>query len=136
MNIKIADKAGFCFGVARAVKIACDNAGTDGRTVTFGALIHNKDVTDELLQKGIRIADSMDEICSDMNGANVYGNFTKRALERDFAVFIPQLLLWTFNMETGEKTEVPLDENFLSEFFGCFVAYETTMLGGEEIISF
>lgn len=40
------------------------------------------------------------------------------------------------NMETGEKTEVPLDENFLSEFFGCFVAYETTMLGGEEIISF
>ena len=40
------------------------------------------------------------------------------------------------NMETGEKTEVPLDENFLSEFFGCFVAYETTKLDGEEIISF
>jgi dienelactone hydrolase len=51
---------------------------------------------------------SLPEICSDMNGANVYGNFTKRALERDFAVFIPQLLLWTFNMETGEK-RVPID---------------------------
>lgn len=40
------------------------------------------------------------------------------------------------NMETGEKTEVSLGENFLSEFFNCFVTYETTKLGGEEIISF
>ena len=40
------------------------------------------------------------------------------------------------NMETGEKTEVPLDENFLSAFFSCFVAYETAQLGGEDIISF
>ena len=40
------------------------------------------------------------------------------------------------NMETGERTEVSLGENFLSEFFDCFVTYETTKLGGEEIISF
>ena len=40
------------------------------------------------------------------------------------------------NMETGEKKEVSLGENFLSEFFDCFVTYETTKLGGEEIISF
>ncbi|MEE0264256.1 MAG: histidine--tRNA ligase [Acutalibacteraceae bacterium] len=40
------------------------------------------------------------------------------------------------NMETGEKTEVPLDENFLSAFFSSFVAYETAQLGGEDIISF
>ncbi len=40
------------------------------------------------------------------------------------------------NMETGEKKEVSLGENFLSEFFDCFVSYETTKLGGEEIISF
>ncbi|MEE1076053.1 MAG: histidine--tRNA ligase [Acutalibacteraceae bacterium] len=40
------------------------------------------------------------------------------------------------NMETGERTEVSLGESFLSEFFDCFVTYETTKLGGEEIISF
>ena len=51
---------------------------------------------------------STPEICSDMNGTSVYGHFTKRALERDMAVFAPQLLLWRFDMETGEN-KVPID---------------------------
>ena len=45
MKIEIADKAGFCFGVARAVKIAYENAETQGKTACFGMLIHNRDVT-------------------------------------------------------------------------------------------
>lgn len=40
------------------------------------------------------------------------------------------------NMDTGEKTEVPLDENFLSEFFGCFASYEAIKFSGEEAIAF
>lgn len=40
------------------------------------------------------------------------------------------------NMETGEKTEISLDENFLSEFFGCFVSYETIKFSEEEAIEF
>ncbi len=51
---------------------------------------------------------STPEICSDMNGTSVYGHFTKRALERGMAVFAPQLLLWRFDMETGEN-KVPID---------------------------
>ena len=42
------------------------------------------------------------EKCSDMWGENNYGFFVKRALERGFVVFAPQILVWTF--------EVP-DEN-------------------------
>ncbi len=46
------------------------------------------------------------EFCSDMCGKNVYCNFTKRALEKGFAVFAPQLMLWNFDVSTGEKFPV------------------------------
>lgn len=42
------------------------------------------------------------EYCCDMNGDNNYTNFSKRALERGFIVFAPQLLLWKFDIDTGE----------------------------------
>ncbi|MBR1969800.1 MAG: acetylxylan esterase [Clostridia bacterium] len=43
------------------------------------------------------------EICSDFFGESNYSFFTKRALERGMAVFAPQLLLWNFDIDTGEK---------------------------------
>ncbi len=43
------------------------------------------------------------EHCCDMYGENNYSNFSKRALENGFAVFAPQLLLWSFDINTGEK---------------------------------
>lgn len=43
------------------------------------------------------------EFCSDMIGENNYTNFTKRALDKGFVVFAPQLLLWGFRGDTGEK---------------------------------
>ncbi len=46
---------------------------------------------------------STPEICSEFFGESNYGYFTKRALERGMAVFAPQLLLWKFDIETGEK---------------------------------
>ncbi len=46
---------------------------------------------------------SVPEICSELLGNSNYSFFTKRALERGMAVFVPQLLLWKFDIETGEK---------------------------------
>ncbi len=46
---------------------------------------------------------SLPEVCTDMNGTSVYGQFARRALERGCTVFVPQLLLWTFDMDVGEK---------------------------------
>lgn len=43
------------------------------------------------------------EYCSDMYGENNYSNFTRRALAQGFAVFAPCLLLWSFDINTGEK---------------------------------
>lgn len=46
---------------------------------------------------------SLPEICSDFLGESNYSFFTKRALERGMAVFAPQLLLWKFDADNGEK---------------------------------
>lgn len=65
MEIKIAEKAGFCFGVSRAVKIAYDSAKSEKNGVyTLGMLIHNDDVISELEEKGIKTAGSIEDIPS------------------------------------------------------------------------
>lgn len=64
MKIRIAEHAGFCFGVDRAVKIAYDSVPDDKscKVYTYGMLIHNRDVTDNLKNQGIAAAGSIDEI--------------------------------------------------------------------------
>ncbi len=63
MKIAVAHKAGFCFGVARAVKIAYEIAEENRKNVcTYGMLIHNKDVTDDLESKGIRCIETLTDI--------------------------------------------------------------------------
>ncbi len=66
MEIKIADKAGFCFGVDRAVKIAYDTAkGGDKSICTYGMLIHNRDVTADLECMGVCCIENICDIPKD-----------------------------------------------------------------------
>ena len=52
-NIKVADTAGFCFGVKRAVD-GVYNALNEGRGIaTLGDIIHNRQVTDDLKARGV-----------------------------------------------------------------------------------
>ncbi|MDO5310670.1 MAG: 4-hydroxy-3-methylbut-2-enyl diphosphate reductase [Clostridia bacterium] len=67
MKIKIADKAGFCFGVDRAVKIAYAAADSGEKTVTYGALIHNKTVTERLSALGVSAVSDISDIQSGDN---------------------------------------------------------------------
>ena len=62
MKIKIADKAGFCFGVARAVKMAYELAKQPGEHCAYGQLIHNDDVTEDLENHGLPVITDMDDI--------------------------------------------------------------------------
>lgn len=52
MKVIIAENAGFCFGVKRAVKIALD-AAKDGKVYTLGALIHNPPMVEKMKKKGV-----------------------------------------------------------------------------------
>lgn len=62
--IKVAQTAGFCFGVSRAVKIVEELAEKGGKVCTLGAIIHNPQKVHELEEKGVRIVETPDEVQS------------------------------------------------------------------------
>ncbi|NLX64549.1 MAG: bifunctional 4-hydroxy-3-methylbut-2-enyl diphosphate reductase/30S ribosomal protein S1 [Clostridiaceae bacterium] len=61
MEIKVAKYAGFCFGVDKAVKTSFE-LDYDGNIYTLGELIHNRDVIEQLKNKGIRAINNLDEL--------------------------------------------------------------------------
>ena len=62
MKVELAAKAGFCFGVSRAVDTVYREAAEGGRPVyTYGPIIHNEEVTADLERKGVRVIGSLQE---------------------------------------------------------------------------
>ena len=62
MKVILAESAGFCYGVERAVKLAEETALKEPSPVMLGSVIHNASVVASLAQKGMRTAESPDEI--------------------------------------------------------------------------
>ncbi len=67
MKIITAKSAGFCFGVRKAVDIAYEAAKDPGPVFTYGPIIHNQSVVDDLAQKGVRVIRSREEL-SEIHG--------------------------------------------------------------------
>lgn len=61
MKIEIADQAGYCFGVKRAIKLAEEAAAKYGEVFTLGELIHNERAIEELDKKGIHAVNSPEQ---------------------------------------------------------------------------
>lgn len=61
-RIIVAQNAGFCFGVARAVDSVNETIGKYRHIYTYGELIHNKDVIVDLEKKGVRITEDIDSV--------------------------------------------------------------------------
>ena len=53
MKITVADSAGFCFGVQRAVDMAFQTAREGTPACTLGELIHNPWIVERLREQGI-----------------------------------------------------------------------------------
>ncbi len=60
MEVEVAKNAGFCFGVVRALETTEDLASKSSIS-TYGSLIHNKLVTDKLLEKGVDIVTDLEQ---------------------------------------------------------------------------
>jgi len=60
-KVILAESAGFCYGVKRAIEIA-EKAAAEGECYTLGALIHNKAETDRLESLGAHLAKEIDDI--------------------------------------------------------------------------
>ncbi len=65
MKITLAETAGFCFGVNRAVNMVYELLEKGDKVCTLGPIIHNPQLVDELASKGVRIVESPGEVNSD-----------------------------------------------------------------------
>ena len=63
MKVTVAKTAGFCFGVKRAVEQVYEQiASADQPVYTFGPIIHNEQVVEDLEKKGVRVLNSVEEL--------------------------------------------------------------------------
>lgn len=60
MEVILAKTAGFCFGVKRAMDMVGEQIGKE-HIYTFGPIIHNEEVVEDLKQKGIGVIHSLKE---------------------------------------------------------------------------
>ena len=62
MEVRLAECAGFCFGVKRAIDTVYDQIETGKNIYTYGPIVHNEEVVKELEQKGVRVIEDEDEL--------------------------------------------------------------------------
>ena len=62
MEVKTAKTAGFCFGVERAVNSVYEEIEKGGKIYTYGPIIHNESVVDDLAARGVEVISSEEEL--------------------------------------------------------------------------
>ena len=68
MEIILAKSAGFCFGVERAVDTVYDHIGKNESIFTFGPIVHNESVVNDLKKRGVRVIESVEELHGEKEG--------------------------------------------------------------------
>ena len=69
MEIRLVAGAGFCFGVKRAVDTVYEQIQTGKTIYTYGSIVHNEEVVNELTKQGVRVIEDIRELdrLSDLN---------------------------------------------------------------------
>jgi len=62
MELTVARNAGFCFGVEKAVNAVYEAAGHKNRIYTYGPIIHNETVVEDLKHRGVGVIHSLEEV--------------------------------------------------------------------------
>ena len=72
MEVIVAKKAGFCFGVKKAVDMVYDEAEKENKNIyTYGPIIHNEEVVADLESKGVKAIDFDEEQLNDLSDCTV-----------------------------------------------------------------
>lgn len=71
MEIRTAESAGFCFGVERAVNRVYEEIKGNDEVYTYGPIIHNNEVVQDLNENGVTVLDDIKEFQDDMSGTVV-----------------------------------------------------------------
>ncbi len=62
MEVKLAECAGFCFGVKRAVDTVYEQIATGKTIYTYGPIVHNEEVVNELRERGVKVLENEEEL--------------------------------------------------------------------------
>ena len=62
MQITVAKRAGYCFGVRDAVNMAHSAAEKHGEVYMLGSIVHNEKVVSDLEKSGAKIVKSLDDV--------------------------------------------------------------------------
>ncbi|MFY9279211.1 MAG: bifunctional 4-hydroxy-3-methylbut-2-enyl diphosphate reductase/30S ribosomal protein S1 [Caldicoprobacterales bacterium] len=88
MKIILAPNAGFCFGVRRAIDSVYENLDQALPLYTLGPIIHNPSVVEELNKKGVRVAETVEDVAegkvvirSHGVGKEIYDQIASKELE-------------------------------------------------------
>ncbi|MBR4168116.1 MAG: 4-hydroxy-3-methylbut-2-enyl diphosphate reductase [Lachnospiraceae bacterium] len=57
-EVILAKSAGFCFGVKRAVEMVYEQAEKGGKIYTYGPIIHNEQVVEDLKKRGVSVIEN------------------------------------------------------------------------------
>ena len=62
MEVRLAQCAGFCFGVKRAVDTVYEQIESGKTIYTYGPIVHNEEVVSDLEKKGVKVIETIDEL--------------------------------------------------------------------------
>ena len=62
MEVILAKSRGFCFGVQRAVETVYKQIDKGGEIYTYGAIVNNEEVVEDLKKKGVSVIDGPEEL--------------------------------------------------------------------------
>ena len=84
MKVVLAESAGFCYGVRRAVELAEEKAARGVPCVMLGSIIHNREVVGRLAEQGLRAVDRPEEV-PDGCAVIIRSHGESRAVHEEFA---------------------------------------------------
>ena len=68
MKVKVAEQAGYCYGVERALRLTGEAVEKERKPIfTLGPIIHNPQVVAVFAAKGVRQVSGIDDLRSDLN---------------------------------------------------------------------
>ena len=62
MDVILAEHAGFCFGVKKAVEQVYEQISTGKQIYTYGPIVHNEEVVKDLERKGVRVINTEQQL--------------------------------------------------------------------------
>ena len=71
MEVMLAESAGFCFGVKRAMEKVYEQIDAGKKIYTYGPLIHNEEVVKDLESRGVLVIEGEEELAALKEGAVV-----------------------------------------------------------------